>query len=293
MGNETFAHFLHFTIKVILVHLVTYLVFGLVMSNLLNYEELFQQEVIRDFMHPLGSRSLLGVLFQPVRGLLFAVAVWPIRSAILETRHGWLRLWSIFMVFAILSTASAAPSSIEGMLYSKLPLGYHLIGLPEIALQTLAFSYLLVWWDRRQSIPTGVPRGKRQGFLSELLMAVVVGCFAYIGYALGSLAVFFLSGSDLSFDAAAGDVRTHLMFVVAFVCNVVYVLFVSRKWLRNEISFWVVGALAWALDGLVLFFYQWLVFGGSSLTVTMLIGLLPAGIIALSIRQNYKRLRVS
>jgi hypothetical protein len=114
------------------------------MSNLLGYEDLFQRETIRDFMLPLNSHAVLGVAMQPVRGLLFALALWPIWDVFIEKKRGWLYLWGIFLVFGILSTTGAAPSSIEGALYSKLPLWYHLLGLPEISLQTLTFSILLV-----------------------------------------------------------------------------------------------------------------------------------------------------
>lgn len=289
MNRNTLREFGQFALKVIIVHCVTYFLFGLVMSNLLHYEELFQREIIRDFMLPLNSRSLLGVLMQPVRGLLFAVALWPIRSAILQMRHGWLSVWLIFLVFAILSTTSAAPSSIEGILYTKLPLWYHLIGLPEITLQTLAFSYILVWWDKRQiAQPAGIQR-KTPPLLSQLLMAVVVACFAYIGYAIGSLALFFLSDTDIQFEEAAGDIKNQLIFVVAFLCNIVYVFFISKAWLARAVPLWAVFLAAWALDSMVLFICQLLFYGSSSLVTAILIGILPAAIIALSIRQMFRR----
>jgi len=263
------------------------------MSNLLDYKELFQREIIRDYMLPLDSRTLLGVLLQPVRGVLFAAALWPLRDFILGRKHGWLYIWSIFLVFGILSTPSAAPSSIEGVLYSRLPAWYHLIGLPEITLQTLAFSTLLVWWEKRQPARTREPESKsRKGFASELLMAVVTGCFAYIGYAVSSLAVFFLSDTDIDFDTAASDMTGQLMFLVAFIFNVAYVLYISKRWIEDKIPLWKIFGFAWVLDSLVLYLYQRIFFGSSSLITVFLIGLLPAAIIALSIRQNYRKLIV-
>jgi hypothetical protein len=293
MSKERSKEFIQFTIKVIVVHCITYFVFGLLMSKLLNYADIFQREIIRDFMLPINSNTVVGVLVQPVRGLLFAVALWPLRRTILEMKHGWASLWLLFVVFSILSTTGAAPSSIEGMIYTRLPLWYHLIGLPEIALQTLAFSLLLIWWEKRPSNAGEASHDTRKGFFSELLMAVVIGCFAYIGYAVGSLALYFTAGSDVDFNQAAGDVQIHLMFVVAFILNVVYVLYISKKWLRNEIALWVLGLIAWALDGLAIYFYQWIFMGSSSLLVAMMIGLLPAGIITLSVRQNYRRTQIS
>ncbi len=75
MNKERFQEFIPFATKVIVVHCLTYFVFGLIMSNLLNYAEIFQREVIRDFMLPINSNTLVGVLVQPVRGLLFAIAL--------------------------------------------------------------------------------------------------------------------------------------------------------------------------------------------------------------------------
>jgi len=63
------SSFLAFVGKVVVVHTVTYFVFGLIMSSLLDYGSLFRQEVVRDFMRPIESSYVaLGPLIQPVRG---------------------------------------------------------------------------------------------------------------------------------------------------------------------------------------------------------------------------------
>jgi hypothetical protein len=223
--NETLKEFGFFAFSVILHHVLTYTIFGFVMSRVLNYGALFQQEIIQDFMLPLDTNALLGVAVQPIRGLLFALAIWPLRDIIFEKKYGWLILSQLFLVFGILSTTAAAPSSIEGVFYTKLPFWYHLVGLVEISLQTLTFSYLLVWWEKRRSIPQEDPQPHSQkGFLSWLLLPFAIGCFAYIGFALSSVAVFFLTANDLDFSSVAGhakkpdDVRsgTHLQYGVYF-----------------------------------------------------------------------------
>jgi len=289
MDNDKLKNFFRFAIRVILLHLLTYVGFGLVMSNLFNYGELFQQEIIRDFMLPIDTHALLGVAVQPIRGLLFAIALWPIWAVILERKRGWLIVWSFFLVFGILSTTGAAPSSIEGALYSKLPLWYHLIGLPEISLQTLTFSYLLVWWEKRQVMPVDSTGNTQQkGFFSDLLLAFVIGCFAYIGFALSSLAVFFTTAEDVEFSELAGDARGQIMFVVALVFNIIFIFFISKRWLEGKISAWAIFGMAWALDAVVVFAYQSLVFGSSDILNVILISVLPAAIIALAIPRNYK-----
>jgi hypothetical protein len=56
----------------------------------------------------------------------------------------------------IMGTAGPAPGSLEGIIYTKLTFSEHLIGLPEVMLQTLLFSVLLFKWTqyRRQYLTT-------------------------------------------------------------------------------------------------------------------------------------------
>jgi len=300
MTKKSWKEFVGFTVRVIIIHSLTYLLFGLIMSNLFNYREIFQREIIRDFMLPLDAHTPLGILLQPVRGLLFAIALWPLRDLFLAKKNGWLMVWGLFLVFGILSTTGAAPCSIEGVLYTKLPLWYHLIGLPEITLQTLAFSTLLVWWEKRESTLITEKQPKQQkGFLSDLLMALVIGCFSYIGFAVGSLAVFFLmnTGSDtdqaIQFDEAAADIKNQLMFVVAFIFNVIFVLLIKGRWMANKISLWSIFGIAWLMDSLILFVYQSIFYGSSAPLTVILIGFLPALILAFGINQNFKKPAVS
>ena len=87
---------------------------GMIMSNIFDYSELFKQDIIKDFMRPYNSPQVtIGPYLQPLRGGLFAIALWPIRSMLLEKKRGWLILWGIFVVFSILSTTAAAPSSVS------------------------------------------------------------------------------------------------------------------------------------------------------------------------------------
>ena len=139
---------LKFSFKSIIVHTFTYFVFGLIMSNLFDYEKIFQMEIIKDFMRDYSSPMILfGPLLQPIRGFIFALAIWPIRKIIIDQKYGWLILWNIIVLIGILSTPSASPASIEGVIYSKLPLWYHFLGFPELLMQSFCFSYLLVKWE--------------------------------------------------------------------------------------------------------------------------------------------------
>ena len=147
-AESNWKTFLAFTLKVIVAHMATYFIFGVIMSNVFDYGEIFQRPIIRDYMIPMDEHNIvLGPFLQPVRGLIFAIGLWPLRGFLIEKKRGWLTLWGLLVTIGILSTPAASPGSIEGMLYFKLPMWYHLMGYPEIVLQTLVFSIWMVWWQ--------------------------------------------------------------------------------------------------------------------------------------------------
>lgn len=75
----------------------------------------------------------------------------------IQKKYGWLRLWAII---GIINTPGPAPCSIEGLIYTQLPLELYIKGAPEIPVQTLLFSYLVANseklkfpWLRKYKIP--------------------------------------------------------------------------------------------------------------------------------------------
>lgn len=163
-GQGIWQRFPGFAVRVIVLHMLTYFIFGILASNVFDYKEIFKQEVIRGYMLPMTERNMwLGPFLQPVRGLVFAIGVWPIRGLLLEKKRGWLILWGLLVTIGIISTPAAAPSSLEGMLFSRIPMWYHLLGLPEICLQTLVFSIWLVWWEQ-QTVKGAQPEAQQAEF---------------------------------------------------------------------------------------------------------------------------------
>ncbi len=294
IDKSKLKEFLSFTFKVIVAHTITYFIFGLLMSNIFDYGKLFEQDIIKDFMRPIDSAYILaGPFLQPIRGLLFAIGIWPIRSLILDKKRGWLILWNIIIIFGILSTPAAAPCSIEGILYTKLPLWYHLIGLPEILLQTLIFSLILVWWTKHKPDKQPVSqqtKAKRQ--FSYFIMAVMIACFAYIGYAIGGILSAKLSGFEINFKEASSSVsiKSQLMFVVAFVVNIISVLWLSRLWLKNKLDLTKLFFIFWIIDTAVPLLYQAIFSYMMPLHLAMLLGFFPALIIVASLVFNRKNM---
>ena len=288
--------FFAFTLRVIIVHMATYFLFGIIMSNVFDYGEIFKREIIRDYMLPMDEHNvILGPFLQPIRGLIFAIGLWPIRGLLIEKKRGWLILWGLIVTIGILSTPAAAPASIEGILYSKLPMWYHLMGLPEILLQTLLFSIWLVWWER-QTEKSPEPETKKENPLTaNIIKAIMTACFAYIGYAVGGLILAFRANATaaatgaggIDIAAAGANFKMQFMFVVAFIVNTIAVFWIARKWQTNQMKLWAIFLLFWFVDALVPWLYQTFVFGTSSIPTAIMLGFFPAVIITLSIRMNY------
>ncbi len=293
--------FLAFALRVIIVHTLTYFIFGIIMSNVFNYGEIFKLPVIRDYMISMDEHNIvLGPFLQPIRGLVFAIGLWPIRNLLIEKKRGWLILWGLIVTIGILSTPAAAPSSLEGIVYSKIPLWYHLMGLPEITLQTLLFSIWLVWWER-QTEKSHEPAAKKENLLvTEIVKAVMSACFAYIGYAVGGLLMAAIVNANAGADgtgsvdiaAAGADLKMQFMFVVAFIVNTIAIFWVARRWQANQITLRAIFLLFWFIDAIVPWIYQTFVFGSSFVPTVLLLGFFPAVIIAICIRANYMKLEM-
>ena len=135
------------TVKTIVTHTVTYFVAGILAFTLNDYERMYAQPPLSYFMRPTSDRLVMaGPLFQPVRGVIFALAFYPLRSILFGTRRGWLTLWWLLLALGVLSTFGPAFGSVEGLIYTTLPAREQLLGLWEVVLQSLMFSFILYHW---------------------------------------------------------------------------------------------------------------------------------------------------
>jgi hypothetical protein len=134
-------------LKTVVVHTVTYFAFGLIFFSILDYSTLYAGPIVGQFLRPTSDRIVTaGALFQPIRGLILGAVLFLLREPLFQLRRGWLVLWATLVVIGILSPYVAAPGSLEGYIYTKVPISFHLLSLPEVVLQTLTFSALLFYW---------------------------------------------------------------------------------------------------------------------------------------------------
>ena len=263
-----------FVIRATLLHVVTYFIVGIVAAIAINYEALFEQPVIRDYMKPFGSGSLfIGPLAQVARGLIIALVLLPFRG-VLGARHGWWRLWLLLVGVGIVSTSAAAPSSIEGLVYTTLPLWYHAIGLPEMLVQTLIFSVLVALYER---YPSGVLAALPPVF-DRLLRATVVACLAFVGYAVVSVVFALASGAEINADQSL-SLKVQGVFLLPLLANGA-IAFVMRG-TPNRTRRIAAGLISYGVGVVAILGYQLVISGEVNPTYGLVAPLLPALLVAL------------
>jgi hypothetical protein len=113
----------------------------------INYPRLFAETELRFIMRQTYDPLVrLGVIFQPLRGVIFGIAFFILRHSFFTESNGWLLMWIVLVSLSVLSTFGPSPASIEGILFTKLPLRIHLIGLPELLLQSFLLSFVVYHW---------------------------------------------------------------------------------------------------------------------------------------------------
>lgn len=139
--------FASITLKTIIVHTVTYFTMGLFALIFLDYTSKYADPVVANYMRQTSDPLVAaGPLFQVIRGFLFGLAFYSLQEIVFIRKNGWLVLWLTLVVTGVLSPFGAAPSSIEGMIYTRLPMWFHITGLPEVLIQAFLLAYVTHYW---------------------------------------------------------------------------------------------------------------------------------------------------
>lgn len=145
--NNNQPSFLALAAKTIVAHSVTYFFMGILASTFLNYAERFARPEMACWMRQLDDPLIMaGPLFQPIRGLIFALAFFPLREILFGKKNGWLIMWWTLVALGILSTFGPPPGSLEGMIYTRIPILDQLTGWLEVVPQALLLSVILFYW---------------------------------------------------------------------------------------------------------------------------------------------------
>jgi hypothetical protein len=131
--------------KTVVCHTITYFVMGLLAAHFLHYAEEFDNpgSGMRPFSSPWVTA---GPVLQRIRGVIFAPVFWPLRGCLFGRRNGWIVMGWMLVAIGILSTFAAAPGSVEGMIYTPVPVLGQMRGWLEVAPQAFLLSALLCYW---------------------------------------------------------------------------------------------------------------------------------------------------
>jgi hypothetical protein len=163
MGNHQYK-FGTFFWRMAASQMVSYMIMGIIATNMLNYKEIFDNsETYRAYDSPW---IVAGPSLQMIRGLIFALALWPFKDKFLFQKNGWLKLWGLIVGLSVLSTTAAAPGSVEGFIYTTIPVMDQIKGYLEVVPQTGMFAFFVCYWYAH-------PR-KAWNVLSIILVCLVI-----------------------------------------------------------------------------------------------------------------------
>jgi hypothetical protein len=137
--------FLSLAAKTAVCHTITYFCMGLLAFHFLHYAEIYARPCsgMRQVSEPLVRA---GLLFQPLRGILFAAVFYPFRERLFGRKGGWLVMGWMLVGLGIFGAFAAASGSMEGFIYSTAPIREQMQGWLEIVPQALLLSALLCYW---------------------------------------------------------------------------------------------------------------------------------------------------
>ncbi len=148
MNDEKFS-LLPLIVRTSIAHTVTYFIAGVAALLLLDYGDTMGtgDSIFKPITDPM---VMAGPLFQPIRGIIFGLAFYPIAAALFANKLGWLYLGWLLVALGILSTFGPAPGSIEAMIYTNL--GVSFSTYVEVVAQALAFAFVLHYWINHKDL---------------------------------------------------------------------------------------------------------------------------------------------
>lgn len=131
--------------KTVVAHTLTYFLVGAVAFRIFNYRATLADPG-SNFRSADDVLVRAGVLFQPIRGVLFGVVFYLLRGVLFAQPNGWLVMWIMLVLVGILSTFATAPGSVEGFIYTTATSRENWGGSIEVLVQSLLLSVVTFYW---------------------------------------------------------------------------------------------------------------------------------------------------
>ncbi len=121
-------------------HTIAYFCAGIFALHVIDYKNWFSESAISSFMLPTDTPIVaLGPALQVIRGLIMAFVLLPLRKVFTDEKFGFIKLWLLLIGLSVFSTFAAAMGSIDGFIYTNVPIIEQIIGYPEAFLWTTLF----------------------------------------------------------------------------------------------------------------------------------------------------------
>lgn len=269
---------LRFISKVTVLHIFTYILCGIIFSTIFNYHSLFIMDGVNGFMKEFGgSSTLIGPLVQVIRGILFGIILLLFKDSFIGKRYGWLKLWALIAIIGIINTPAPAPFSIEGIVYTKLPLEFHLKGAPEILIQTLLFSYLIAKPLKKKKIQ----------FIEENKYGFICAVVCMVLFSISGMVLALIRGIDIANSAV--DIGA---FVIMFIA-VISTFFISRYYPKIESKFKDIMVMAslYFLVAVLPYIYNLITKSPFNSELTLLMNIVPTIMVLFAIKLTSKNNR--
>lgn len=139
-----------FIFRITAAHTVAYFFAGIFAVVFMNYKEHYTSDSLGLLMLPVDSPMVaLGPGLNIIRGIILGVILLSVRTIILGDR-GFLKLAVLTLGLSFISTIGPTPGSFDGYIYTKLPLQYHLLGIPETLIYVALFSGIPYLWYKNE-----------------------------------------------------------------------------------------------------------------------------------------------
>lgn len=145
--QELQPRFTSLAVKTVVCHTITYFIMGALAYHFLHYADILNNPN-SGMRHITSPWVMFGPALQVFRGVLFASVLYPFRETLFGRKNGWLLIAWILIGIGILGTFAAPPGSLEGFIYTTVPVRLQLRGYLEIVPQALLLSLLLFYWVR-------------------------------------------------------------------------------------------------------------------------------------------------
>jgi hypothetical protein len=159
--------------RVISTHTIAYFVAGIFAVFFMHYKDQFAADIMSSIMRPFDSPWVaLGAGLQIFRGIIIAFVLLPFKE-ILISRSGWIKLSGLILGLSYISTIGPTFGSFEGYIFTKIPLQYHLLGIPEALIYVFLFSISFYLWYKKPN--------KAWNIISTIFIILIV-LMSFLGY---------------------------------------------------------------------------------------------------------------